>query len=1222
MHKISDLSDYPSIKKLASALHQFDANKHGAAIMIGTGFSRSAARHVGGEKKMSLWDEFTKKLVTELNPNTTEFFFSDPLRVAEEYRAYFGQAAFNDRIRFEIDDEAWRTGDLYPSLLNLPWSEIMSTNWDTLLERAAKDTHGTYYTPVTKPSDLAWAPSPRIVKLHGTIGTTDTFIAAQEDYRTYPEKFAPFVNFVRQVFLENELCLLGFSGDDPNFLHWAGWVRDHLAEHARKIYLVGALNLTAARRKHLESINIAPIDLWDAVKDVDDCDFRHQKATELFLQAMMDEGKSKVKPHEWMPSNFPRTHDTFEEHSRRSKDPKYAATLLRAQLETLQKDRQSYPGWLVCPPTLLRHLQSQINDPFPNTDNIAALVSDDRAKLLYEIAWRHGVTFEYIAPWLAIQLLQVANPDNLIIISKRQQMEIALVLLKNSRWLDANDGEDKQEQTKSLIAILEKHAQYLPDCAAELAYHQALTARDELDYLGMETLVEKIVGEDPVWKLRQAALLMELGRFDDGERLITEAYRELRERYRHDRNSIRILSRFAWAHWLFQAATQYPNFKTEATSVPIKNLKDWQCDPWTWIEHIRNRVTERQEEYIKNQNPIEPLFEQGHYQDNSNTHSISNDASEFLLLEGLSRSVGIPLRLGGAFRGVNLLAGTVEKFVLSGGIGVELWDYTLAIRAASSESSPSIKGIFTRIGMAKASQTVVDTLVDRIFPAIDYWREKRSKGTTDQRSHALSALRVLIEVLARLTVRISPEKAKEIFRLGVLLGQQQDLQHHWLFDVVDSLLTNSLKSIPESEQGELLEEALSFPLQSEVMDRDFPRYPNPVINHPSARINYTGLDRRIDELIEVVTPNGSVSSTAALLRLLPLVKKEGFLTQVERDKLANILWGSDPDYQTLPNIGLFPHALLLLPAPDAEQVKELVCRHLYGHGEEVLKYTHRELRNHPSMEIHRAVMIYAGIANAAANETTRLFPTPEQALVSFNRLVVWRPQIEKDDFLGIVSIGRKQLIESIGNALSYAIVPALSNEEITAEHFEQLRAFYEEVEWAFFVIPALVFFARINENISTTVEQIILKALQGRNTNEVSYAAIALQKWMDLSSVPVASQIKSLISRLLIIIESGRIVGLPQLIRVAGELLKKQLLTKDQENTLLEATSNAFNAADYKNIEPNTQEAISASSIREACARLANMLVKNHQNNTALYNLLKESQTDVLPEVRFSILSK
>jgi len=555
----------------------------------------------------------------------------------------------------------------------------MTTNWDTLLERAAKDVHSPYYTTVTKPADFTWAPSPRIVKLHGTVGTTDTFIAAQEDYRTYPEKFAPFVNFARQVFIENELCLLGFSGDDPNFLHWAGWVRDHLAGHARKIYLVGALELTAARRKHLESINIAPIDLWDAVKHIDNRDLRHQMATELFLQAMMDEGKSKVKPYEWKPNSLHCILDTQEDHARKFKEPEYAATLLKGQLEALQKDRESYPGWLVCPPEQQGQVHSQLSNPFPNANNIAALGPDDRAKLLYEIAWRHSMTFEHIAPWLADQLFQIANSDEPLVISKHQQMEIALVLLKNSRWLEANDEKVKQENQeyiKSLVTILEKHAQFLPDCYAELSYHQALVARDELNYMGMEALVEKIAGEDPVWKLRQAALLMELGRFDEGAQLIAKAYGELRANYRRDRHSISILSRLTWAHWLLEAVHR-SNFNQASDELPAfaeSMYRKSKCDPWTWIENIQVKVRKQQEEYLKNQNPIEPSFDQGHYRDNSNQLSLNNEISEFFLLDGLARSVGIPLRSGRAFMNVNLLAGTAEKLVVSGGIGIELWD--------------------------------------------------------------------------------------------------------------------------------------------------------------------------------------------------------------------------------------------------------------------------------------------------------------------------------------------------------------------------------------------------------------------------------------------------------------------------------------------------------------------------------------------------------------------
>ena len=59
-------------------------------------------------------------------------------------------------------------------------------------------------------------------------------IFAAEDFRTYPARHAAFVNLARQIFIENDLCLVGFSGNDPNFLEWAGWVRDHLGGHARR----------------------------------------------------------------------------------------------------------------------------------------------------------------------------------------------------------------------------------------------------------------------------------------------------------------------------------------------------------------------------------------------------------------------------------------------------------------------------------------------------------------------------------------------------------------------------------------------------------------------------------------------------------------------------------------------------------------------------------------------------------------------------------------------------------------------------------------------------------------------------------------------------------------------------------------------------------------------------------------------------------------------------
>lgn len=440
------------------------------------------------------------------------------------------------------------------------------------------------------------------------------------------------------------------------------------------------------------------------------------------------------------------------------------------------------------------------------------------------------------------------------------------------------------------------------------------------------------------------------------------------------------------------------------------------------------------------------------------------------------------------------------------------------------------------------------------------------------------------------------------------------------------------------------------------MNSDFPRWPNPLIRQsPGSRENTDlQITNRIKTLIEMVSPEFMIEKNAintanwlpefqsileknreirdqieqgsiqlprakpALERLLYLQTSE-YLTSNESDELAKRIWGSQMSQQALPNTGLLAHALLLLPAPDAEQAKALVCRHLYEHSEEVLMNTQKEQRIYPSPEIQRAIMIYESMANAAVNEKIRLFPNEEQSLILFDRLIAWRPWKSSDDTLTIKGSGRKALTDSIGNALSYAIVPVLSIKAKTVERFEQLQAFYREVDGAYAVIPAFVYFAAINDEIASAVKNLVQKALQGRDAHHVGYAALALQKWSELSETAAPSQLNSLISRLIIIIESGRTVGLQQLFLVAGELFKKELLSNEQVNTLKEAVANAFFAAEYVNIDPASREAISASSIREAYAKLAIILICQHPNDHSLQNILKESQADALPEVRFSI---
>ena len=128
------------------------------------------------------------------------------LKLADEVQAAFGRPALDQILRNAIPDDDYEpSSPLHKKLLTLPWSDVFTTNYDTLLERARNAVTSKRYEVVVNKEDLINSERPRIVKLHGSFSSDPRFIITEEDYRCYPENFAPFVNTVRQALLENTL---------------------------------------------------------------------------------------------------------------------------------------------------------------------------------------------------------------------------------------------------------------------------------------------------------------------------------------------------------------------------------------------------------------------------------------------------------------------------------------------------------------------------------------------------------------------------------------------------------------------------------------------------------------------------------------------------------------------------------------------------------------------------------------------------------------------------------------------------------------------------------------------------------------------------------------------------------------------------------------------------------------------------------------------------------
>jgi len=267
--------------------------------MVGAGFSLNAVPIAPGTPPFPAWQGLAMRFVDGLYPDagdpdarsyaiTQTGATSGMLRIAQEYEAAFGRTSLDQCILDSLPDMSYLPSPLHTKLLQLPWSDVFTTNYDTLLERAAASLMDRRYDIVTAALQLPDAMRPRVVKLHGTMPAHRPFIITEDDFRTYPTTFAAFVNLTQQAIMENLLCLIGFSGDDPNFLYWTGWVRDHLGSAAPLVYLCGILNLTTARRQMLRERNVIPIDLSPlfSATAYPDIGIRHSKALEWFIDQL------------------------------------------------------------------------------------------------------------------------------------------------------------------------------------------------------------------------------------------------------------------------------------------------------------------------------------------------------------------------------------------------------------------------------------------------------------------------------------------------------------------------------------------------------------------------------------------------------------------------------------------------------------------------------------------------------------------------------------------------------------------------------------------------------------------------------------------------------------------------------------------------------------------------------------------------------------------------
>jgi hypothetical protein len=351
-----------------------------AAIMVGAGFSRNAQPLTRVAGPFPDWENLSKQFLERLYPECAGCCCgpqtdgradcdiwrrrqrlllgaretSGALRLAEMFDAVHGRAALDQVLAAAIPDSHYDPGRLHQELLLLPWSDIFTTNWDTLLERAV-DLYDRSYSVVNTPKQIATRRAPRIVKLHGTLRVGTRLIFTERDFLSYSAEFAPFVSLVQQAMMENIFVLVGFSGEDPNFLHWMSWVRRELGDYIQRVYLIDVNETDEAQRRLLAERGVIPLNIRSLASGGGDNNI-HERALSAFFDRLRD-GRNIVRANLRWPehaSSASKTTNFFHLNSDK------AIVRVKGRIEDWQSRVEEAPQWLSLPERNRRLLASNL----------------------------------------------------------------------------------------------------------------------------------------------------------------------------------------------------------------------------------------------------------------------------------------------------------------------------------------------------------------------------------------------------------------------------------------------------------------------------------------------------------------------------------------------------------------------------------------------------------------------------------------------------------------------------------------------------------------------------------------------------------------------------------------------------------------------------------------------------------------------------------------------
>lgn len=903
--------DQSHINRVRDALHLRSGN--GASVMVGSGFSRNAIPTGHISEPMPTWQGVANYLHSVLYPSTGQYgsfagseTVEGNVRIAQEYEAAFGRGALHDALQRMVRDGQYGPGPAHTRLLRLPWNGIFTTNWDTLLERARENVPEHRYSVVSSMEQIPMANRPRIFKLHGSLPSQFPLIVTEEDYRTYPARFAPFVNTVQQAMMETVFLLIGFSGDDPNFINWSGWVRDNLGNSAPKIYLAGWLGLSQHRRRMLENHNVVPIDLaqhpqaqrWPE-------NSRHEHATDWLLYTLENgrpydvtnwptppNQERKAIPDHLQPVATTLSSSPLEEPIAPSGDT--SPDSIRDLTNIWRHNRLMYPGWLTIPYSKRERVeQSTYNWGQEVLQSLPLLTPIERLNVVREMAWRAEVLLVPFDPCFETAMKETLDEFDCLARTidgdqapgadwaaiRENWRSIAAVMATSARFRSDRDAFEEW------IKALEPFRNEDMDIQNRICHELCLRALYDLDFqLVDQSLTDWKTNDcDPAWMMRKSAILWEAGHSMEAETLLNHALVSIRAMPDDELN----LGGHSRESWAVLVALGWDNLQSSLKR--LRELVPLRCDVFgerqSVSEGFRLRTPKEEAPSFDVNRRRRTTLHLGDY---------DPQVAAYRAIR-LSEVAGLPPVATGYAENVRIPVTVWADIMKQAACEIADHDLELAIRlvlrVCHGSTDQSLEKVLTRTRIASLTSEQTENLARTCLAHMNREGPDSFQSTLQPRRETA------IEVLSRLVVRTGPSVAEHAFD-NALKFLQDSLTQKVIWEAeIQHLVERTWEALPRDRRSHRAIDLLNTPIAGMNDDppilgrmwRDAGEY---FTTESTALIRSSDNEGQwrsaIDLVLRGLTSNAEVRRRASI-RMIHLVHSS-LLTEEEYQEIAQALW--------------------------------------------------------------------------------------------------------------------------------------------------------------------------------------------------------------------------------------------------------------------------------------------------------------------------------------------